>query len=161
MNMHGFNHNLSMTKVKLNFKWRMLWPAWLAALTWSCAMASVVFWYLYFPHALPQVTGTVAPAQAVQGAVNTEGLRRAWGLQSNEPQLDSSSIRYQLFGVVASHSGQGSALIAIDGQPPQAYVLGQSLGDGLVLQGLGPREARLGKGAAQISLSLPEPDASL
>lgn len=69
------------------------------------------------------------------------------------------SSRFQLWGLVASASGRGSALISVDGQPPQAFRVGQSVTEGLVLQSLGPKQAQLGssaKGAAFITLSLPD-----
>ncbi|MGV0960207.1 MAG: type II secretion system protein N [Limnohabitans sp.] len=52
--------------------------------------------------------------------------------------------RLQLVGVIAGTSGQGSALIAVDGQLPKAYRVGQSVGEGLVLQRLSPKRAQLG-----------------
>jgi general secretion pathway protein C len=52
-------------------------------------------------------------------------------------------------------------LIAVDGQPPRAFWVGQTVTEGVVLQGLGPKQAQLGvsaQGAALFSLSLPDTD---
>ena len=58
--------------------------------------------------------------------------------------LETDAGRIQLVGVIASMSGQGSALIAMDGQPPKPYRVGQAVGEGLVLQSLSPKRAQLG-----------------
>ena len=142
---------------------RGLWPAGAAAVLWCAAVASVVFWWLHFPQGQPAVTATVASVGAGDATPGlAAGLRRAWGVQQDAPRIgDMQSMRYQLWGVVAGASGQGSALIAIDGQPPKAYRVGQAVSEGLFLQSLGPREARLGagpEGPNQLSLSLPVPE---
>jgi general secretion pathway protein C len=91
-------------------------------------------------------------------------MARVWGLQAPVPAPEVSiaqSSRFQLLGVVAGASGQGSALIALDGQPPRAFRVGQTVTDGVVLQSLGPKQAQLGgsaQGAALFSLSLPGTD---
>jgi len=71
--------------------------------------------------------------------------------------------RFQLMGVIASGSGQGSALIGVDGELPKAYRAGQAVAEGVVLQSLGSREARLGlgtQGPALFTLTLPGADKS-
>jgi general secretion pathway protein C len=91
-------------------------------------------------------------------------MARVWGVQAPAPVPEVSiaqSSRFQLLGVVAGASGQGSALIALDGQPPRAFRVGQTVTDGVVLQSLGPKQAQLGVsalGAALFSLSLPGTD---
>lgn len=75
-------------------------------------------------------------------------MLRAWGVST--PAADAGTTpsgRYQLWGVVAGASGQGSALIAIDGQAPKAYRVGQALSEGVYLQSLSPRQARIGASA--------------
>ena len=152
-----------MTVMRSIFSSRGLWPAGAAALLWCAAAASLVFWWLHFPHGQPTVTATVSSVGAGGAASGVAaGLRRAWGVQQDAPRLDDvQSMRYQLWGVVAGASGQGSALIAIDGQPPKPYRVGQAVSEGVFLQSLGPREARLGagpEGPSQLSLSLPVPE---
>ncbi len=142
------------------------WPGAGAALLWCAAAASAVFWVLNFPsgstvQGVPVVhsAGQATAASALQPSVY---LARAWGVQAQAPEVSiAQSSRFQLWGVVAGASGQGSALIAVDGQPPRAFRVGQTVTEGVVLQGLGPKQAQLGasaKGAALFSLSLPEND---
>lgn len=143
-----------------------LWPGVGAALLWLVAAASVVFWVLKFPsgtavQGVPVVpsAGPASAASPVQASVH---LARAWGVQAPVPEVSiAQSSRFQLWGVVAGASGQGSALIAVDGQPPRAFRVGQAVTEGVVLQGLGPKQAQLGasaQGAALFSLSLPGTD---
>ena len=76
----------------------------------------------------------------------------------------AQSSRFELLGVVASASGQGSALIAVDGQPARAFKVGQTVADGVVLQSLGPKQAQLGasvQDTALFSISLPGNDKPL
>jgi general secretion pathway protein C len=142
------------------------WPGAGAALLWCAAAASAVFWVLNYPsgsavQGVPEVrsAGQATAASALQPSVY---LARAWGVQAPAPEVSiAQSSRFQLLGVVAGASGQGSALIAVDGQPPRAFRVGQTVTEGVVLQGLGPKQAQLGatvQGAALFSLSLPGTD---
>ena len=145
-----------------------LWPSAWAALLWCAAVASAVFWVLNFPsgsavQGVPLVQGSAqaTSASSVQSSVH---MARAWGVQVPAPVPEVSiaqSSRFQLWGVVAGASGQGSALIAVDGQPPRAFRVGQTVTDGVFLQSLGPKQAQLGvsaQGSALFSLSLPGTD---
>ena len=143
-----------------------LWPGAWAALLGCAAAASVVFWVLKFPSGsavlnapVVQSAGQTTAALAVQPSIH---MARALGVQAPAPEVSiAQSARFQLWGVVAGASGQGSALIAVDGQPPRAFRVGQAVTEGVVLQGLGPKQAQLGanvQGAALFSLSLPGTD---
>jgi general secretion pathway protein C len=145
-----------------------LWPGVWAALIWCAAAASAVFWVLNFPsgsavQGVPLVQGS-AQATSPSSVQSSVHMARVWGVQVQTPVLEviiAQSSRFQLWGVVAGASGQGSALIAIDGQPPRALRVGQTVTDGVVLQSLGPKQAQLGvsaQGAALFSLSLPGTD---
>ena len=142
------------------------WPGAGAALLWCAAAASAVFWVLNYHsgsavQGVPEVRGAgqATAASALQPLVY---LARAWGVQAPAPEVSiAQSSRFQLLGVMAGASGQGSALIAVDGQPPRAFRVGQTVTEGVVLQGLGPKQAQLGatvQGAALFSLSLPGTD---
>lgn len=142
------------------------WPDAGAALLWCAAAASAVFWVLNFPsgsavQGVPEVhsAGQATAASALQPSVY---LARAWGVQAQAQEVSiAQSSRFQLWGVVAGASGQGSALIAVDGQPPRAFRVGQTVTDGVFLQSLGPKQAQLGvsaQGSALFSLSLPGTD---
>jgi general secretion pathway protein C len=130
---------------------------------WCAAAASAVFWVLNFPsgsavQGIPLVQGA-AQATGASSVQASAHMARVWGVQAPAPELSiAQSARFQLWGVVAGASGQGSALIAVDGQPPRAFRVGQTVTDGVVLQSLGQKQAQLGvstQGAALFSLSLP------
>ena len=77
------------------------------------------------------------------------------------PGANAATAEHQwtLLGVVAGSSGKGSALLAVDGQPPKAYLPGQSVAPGWVLHSVGHRLARLapeGQTEATVTLDLPK-----
>jgi general secretion pathway protein C len=128
-----------------------------------------VFWVLNFPSgsAVQGMPLAQAWAQAATGhpsSQSTSHLARAWGVPAPLAEVSiAQSARFQLWGVVAGATGQGSALIALDGQPPRAFRVGQAVTEGVVLQSLGPKQAQLGssvQGAALFTLSLPGADKS-
>ena len=144
-----------MPKVSFNTN-RSGWPGWLAALMWAVAAAGAVYWGLLLaaPQAVP-VMG-LSSAQGVQSQP-TPAVARALGVAAAAPQAapSANSARYQLLGVIASSKGQGSALIAVDGQAPKAYRVGQEVSEGLKLVSLTPRQARLESSGQALVLDLP------
>ena len=155
-----------MPKSPVVFAARALWPALVTGLLWCAAAASVAFWVLRFPQGpsgtAPVVVVSGASAASVAAVGGSVPLSRAWGVKAPLTEVDvAQTTRYQLWGVVAGASGQGSALIGIDGQPPKAYRVGQALSEGVYLQRLGHRQAQLGaaaQGPVLFSLSLPLAD---
>lgn len=136
------------------FAARALWPALVTASVWCAAAASAVFWGFQFPPTWLTPTASVVPVGPTKtqlvGTEDRSTLLRAWGVLPSSPSATISpaqSARYQLLGVVAGASGQGSALIATDGQAPKAYRVGQAVSDGVYLLGLGQRQARMGAAA--------------
>ena len=143
-----------------------LWPGAWAALLWFSFAVSAIFWVLSFPsgNAVQGVSLVQSSSQAA-GATSSQwpvDVARALGAQASLPEISiAQSSRFELMGVVAGASGQGSALIAVDGQPPRAFLVGQAVADGLVLQSLGVKQAQLGanpQGTALFSLRLPGSD---
>jgi len=70
----------------------------------------------------------------------------------------SEAVTIQLLGVVAREAGQGHALMAVDGAPAKTYKVGSVVIDGLVLQSVSTRGAKLGstmEGPASQTLELP------
>jgi len=134
----------------------------LAALLLAALLAgSVVYWVLHWPHpnrgaALPVATATDAPSQADPAA-----LARMLGAQA-APVADAvvvdASSRFRLTGIIASGSGQGVALLSIDGQPPKPYRVGSVLESGLMLQSVEARRVALASDAhapVRMRLELP------
>ena len=146
------------------FAARPWWPAFMSACMGCAAAASVVYWVLQFPSggtasSVPLVSNPASMARPA-GAEDTAHLQRAWGVKGLAPVMSvAQSSRYQLLGVVAGASGQGSALLAVDGQPPKAYRPGQVVAPGWVLHSVGHRLARLApsqQGTPTVILELPK-----
>lgn len=148
------------------FAVRSLSRALITALIWSAAAAGAVFWVLQFPQGKSARVVAVVPVGGATAAGTQANepvhLLRVWGVQAQLPETDmAQSGRYQLWGVVADASGRGSALIAIDGQPPKAYRVGQALSEGVYLQSLSQHQAKIGasaEGPSLFGLSLPLAD---
>ncbi|MFN5096995.1 type II secretion system protein N [Limnohabitans sp.] len=138
----------------------------LTAVIWCLAVAGAVFWVLAFPRAQSGAGFAPMPASSVGLSSDASAhSARVWGVAAAAPQVSVAlSARFQLWGVVASASGQGSALISVDGQPPKAFRVGQVVSEGVTLLKLGPRQASLGPqggGAEIFTLSLQAQDKAL
>ena len=133
-------------------------PAAVAALCWALVAGGALLWWLHAP------SGQVAPAAAVAdrapAPLQSQGpaMLRALGHTAAAPEAaGDAQRRFVLLGVVAGASGQGAALLAVDGQPPQAFVQGQSVAEGWRVQSLNANGVRLeAAGAAPLLLSLPD-----
>lgn len=130
--------------------------AWVTGAVWCAATLSLGYWVWLFPSAsaIPAAMVATSPAPDQVGSAQWSRVLGAVPLEA----APSAADRLQLVGVISGPSGQGSALIAIDGQAPKPYQVGQAVGDGLVLQGLEPRKAHLGalvNGPKQRTLQLP------
>lgn len=121
-------------------------PSLVTGVLWCAAALGVGYWVL-------QVPSSWAPSEKVismNGAADSPSvetntrLSRALGATSVTASDAPDEGRLQLVGVIAGTSGQGSALIAVDGQAPKAYRVGQSVAEGLVLQRLSTKGAQLG-----------------
>jgi general secretion pathway protein C len=112
--------------------------------------ASVAYWVLHWPH---QDAGRPLPPAAaadVAPAADPAALARLLGAESAmvmSPAGSDASNRFRLAGVIASGSGQGVALLSIDGKPPRPYRVGSTLEEGLVLQSVEPRRVALASDA--------------
>ncbi len=128
----------------------------MALLLCAGAAASMVYWGLQLatPLAQPAIASPAASAGVAYDA--TASVARALGYTASTPSPSSSTgSPFKLLGVISSASGQGSALIAADGQAPKAYRVGQTVQDGLVLVALTPRQATLKSASQQLQLDLP------
>ena len=135
------------------------WSSGLAACAWALAAASAVYWGLQLtsPQTVQSATSlSTAPERQPEVA---PAIARALGqMAAQEGPKAQTNSQFKLLGVIASSSGQGSALIATDGQPPKAYRVGQAVQDGFTLVSLTPRQARLQSSSADVLLELPNPD---
>ncbi|QNP49886.1 general secretion pathway protein C [Diaphorobacter aerolatus] len=125
---------------------------------WFLAIACVVFWGLRLS-ASP--LGQGAPAlPSVPTVVDVPALVRLLG--GTEVVAKAAPVeptRYTLVGVLAgTRSGRGAALIEVDGKPAKPFRIGAQVADGLVLQSVNKREARLGAatdGPVSMTLQMP------
>ncbi|PUE12157.1 type II secretion system protein N [Limnohabitans sp. T6-20] len=124
---------------------------------WTLAAASIVFWALHMPKTGVAMAVSV-PAPASQPSADLSApIAKALGQTASAVTGPSSQTGsdYQLMGVIVSASGQGSALIAVDGQPAKAYRVGQTVQDGWTLASLTARQARLTSSTLERVLALP------
>lgn len=101
---------------------------------------------------------------AISGAVHVEPQVVARLLGATGPaalaQAPSAASRFVLTGVVASPSGNGAALIAVDGKPARPFQVGAMVDDGVTLRAVGVRSAlldALGSGDFAFTLEMPAP----
>ncbi len=121
------------------------WPALVAALLWALLAASAALWWLHLPGGQPSGTQAAAPGpvSAAAPAPGQTGIARALGHLDLTPVAPDAPKRFQVLGVVSGASGQGSALLAVDGQPPAVFVQGQVVAEGWRLQSVRETGVRL------------------
>ena len=138
------------------------WSVRLATLVlWTAAAAVVAFWVLKFAGLSGQASQAPTVARSTPAELSASDVQKALGAVSNAAVVATpdAGSRFALSGVVAVHSGQGAALIAVDGQAPKAFKVGQTVVEGLVLQSLGARQARLAgtlDGPSVLTLDMPK-----
>lgn len=128
-------------------------------LLWATAAAVVVFWVLRFAGSASERLPAIAAAQPVQA--NAQAMAKALGAVA-VPVAAATPVasRYSLLGVLAGNqSGAGAAVIAVEGKGGKAIRVGEAVEEGVILQSLGVREARLGplNGPVSTVLQLPRP----
>jgi general secretion pathway protein C len=151
---------------------KSFWPALCALVLGGLAAHAAVAWVLQIqsisvaPSAVPNASQAVAPLLA-QNAIQSSHVAAALGAPKaaeGQPAANagaSSEHQWTLLGVVAGASGRGSALLAVDGQPPKAYLPGQTVAPGWVLHSVGHRLARLApsqQSTPTVILELPKAD---
>ena len=137
-----------------------------AFLIWALVAGSIVYWGLKL-----LVRAPAAPPHSVAaiGSGTSQGdLTRLLGAAPVTPTTAAiapdAASRYKLHGVMApkgkfdgAPSGQGVALISVDGKPPRAFAIGSRLERELDLQSVSLRAASIGpaQGGASVKLELP------
>jgi general secretion pathway protein C len=140
-------------------------PARLSAFViWALVAASAVFWLLRLavsPIQAPPQTVAVSSASVLRGDVSRLLGVPVAAAPAAEVVADVSG-RFRLIGVMAPRpeaaaSGQGIALIAIDGKPARPFRVGSPVEGDLVLQTVSQRAALIGPAqqAATVRLELP------
>ena len=137
-----------------------------AFVIWALVAAIAVFWGLRLwtrPAEAPQYTVPVGDVAVARGDLSRL-LGATPSAAASEVAVPEMASRFRLIGIMApkaaaasARPGQGVALIAVDGKPPKAFVVGSSLDTNLVLQSVSLRTAAIGpaQGAAAVTLELP------
>jgi general secretion pathway protein C len=149
----------------------LVWNRFATFLVWLLAALCMVYWALKFVRGpvAPASSVVAAPSSGAVGAIDTAALARGLGgglssaaaleTESAAPSALQAS-RFVLTGVVVqkARTGQGVALIAVDGKPSRPYRVGTQLSDGVVLQSVSDGKAVLATSADSatgLTLELP------
>lgn len=138
------------------------WPRAGTLAIWFLAAASATWWALRLAGPVrPAVMVPPAVTLAAEAAVDPTAVGRLLGaspVAAAVAPAPGMASRFVLLGVVADRSSQGAALIAVDGKPGRPYRVGSKIDEGIVLQAVEPRKARLGPAAeAETTLVLELP----
>ena len=131
-----------------------------AFLVAAMASASAAWWALTLSNTVtwqPSVSALPAPQMDVAALAQALGAGAA-PVSAASASASAPPLAIQLLGVVAGTGGKGHALLLVGDAAPKTYKVGSKLGDGLVLQSVGPRSAQVGaemKGPTRQTLELP------
>ncbi len=138
-----------------------VWPPLVAALLWLTAALCTGYWVLQWLGRAPLTPVAALVGNPLQADVKL--VARALGAVPQAapaaPAPRTLASRFRLLGVVGQPGERGSALIAVDGQPPKPVTLGSEVDAGLRLLSVQQRAVRLGTqkaGEADVELQLPE-----
>ncbi len=128
-------------------------------LVWAVVAYSAVVFGLRWGGDVP-VDFAVAGSEQKQVLSDVDALSVSKALGAAPVQSASASLasRFVLVGVMDGGPSQGVALISVDGKPAKPYRLGQTVSDGFVVVGTGPKKAELGPQlgvASSLVLELP------
>jgi len=128
-------------------------------LVWAVVAYSAVVFALQLGGGVP-VDAVVAGSEQKQVIpdVDTLSVSKALGVAPVQSASASLASRFVLVGVMDGGPSQGVALISVDGKPAKPFRLGQTVSEGFVVVGTGPKKAELGPqlGApATLQLELP------
>ena len=128
-------------------------------LVWAVVAYSAVVFALQWGGGVP-VDAVVAGSEQKQVLPEVDALAVSKALGAAPVQSASASLasRFVLVGVMDGGPSQGVALISVDGKQAKPYRLGQTVSDGFVVVGTGPKKAELGPQmgvASSLVLELP------
>lgn len=131
-----------------------------AGLLWLVAGLSAGYWFLQ-----NKGQGGWTPVQGLAPSApqaDTDAVARVLGATLIVEQASVAApvpaVNLRLLGVVAQGRERGAALIAVGGEPPRPWRVGDSVVEGLVLQSVDRRSVRLGEtrsGATTMELVVP------
>ena len=128
-------------------------------LVWAVVAYSAVVFALQWEGGVPVDTLVVGSEQKqVLSDVDALSVSKALGAAPVQSASASLASRFVLVGVMDGGPSQGVALISVDGKPAKPYRLGQTVSEGFVVVGTGPKKAELGPqlgATATLFLELP------
>jgi hypothetical protein len=138
-------------------------PRLFAFVVWALVAGSVMFWGLRL-----LVSSQAMPAHAVSVGDSTTAAGDVTRLLGTTPKevavtaaaapVSELSARFKLTGVMSpklpSNTGQGVALISVDGKPPRAFGVGSRIDGDLRLQAVSLRTASIGSGPGKAPVVL-------
>lgn len=147
---------------------------WITAVLVGAALLSAAYWaevmLLRFREGMPEASLRAASAKPpvtqaeVLAAPSADALTELLGAQpKTQAATRGPAERFKVMGVIATASGQGTALVAVDGQPARAYRVGAELAPGFVLRSVSQKELTLAaspEGEVLATLPLPEPSSA-
>ena len=129
-------------------------------MVWAGVAFSAVVLLLHWSAGAQEGVALVASTEQKQVLPDVDALAVSKALGAAPVQSASASLasRFVLVGVMDGGPAQGVALISVDGKPAKPYRVGQTVSDGFVVVGTGPKKAELGPqlgAAATLLLELP------
>jgi general secretion pathway protein C len=135
-------------------------------LLWALAAGSATFWILQNVNAGANDSGnanatSAARANAAQEPSLTPQVAAALGAKNSVAPTAAGALtavqaRFQLQGVMAVGTKQGTALISADGKPAKPYRVGSAIEEGLEVTAVAARSASVGSnGRTTFTLALP------
>ena len=128
-------------------------------LVWAVVAYSAVVFALQWWDGVPVDTvGLGSEQKQVLSDVDSLSVSKALGVAPVQSASASLASRFVLVGVMDGGPSQGVALISVDGKPAKPYRLGQTVSEGFVVVGTGPKKAELGPqlgATATLFLELP------
>jgi general secretion pathway protein C len=120
------------------------------------AVVLVLRWSGGAEEGVPLIAGI--EQKKVSPDVDALSVSKALGAAPVQSASASLASRFVLVGVMDGGPSQGVALISVDGKPAKPYRVGQTVSEGFVIVGTGPKKAELGPqlgAAATLLLELP------
>lgn len=127
-----------MTNLRLQITSQRFLSAVSGFLLWLLAAGSLTLWWLHMPKTdVEGVAVTQSSLGDMKPVSSQSSLERALGDAVHNGPVQNAPGRFKLLGVISSEKGAGSALIAVDGQPPRPFVVGQELSEGSAVKFIG------------------------
>lgn len=111
--------------------------------SWALVAGSAVYWSLAVLEPAPQLPPVAAP-QTPQVAAQSISNWLAAPQAARLPE-PVASTRFNLLGLIAQ-GRRGVAVLSVDGQPGQPFLVGAAVAEGIVLRSVGPHFAELAAG---------------